>query len=186
MTSDQGTSPLQPAALLYLNQIHNTIITGGNELEIDVDESWIWARARRPIVLQLNPPVTAGNVTLTQGSTAGTFSTLPTVNGSNVSVEGWYLKPDNGPELYRITQHTSGQLTFAIDAAFPQTSYASTFHCFQLEYDLIPGYLIVDSYNDTVDFIESGTTVLTGTITHGTYTPAGFATAPGFWSGWTA
>lgn len=177
MTSDQGTSPLQPAALLYLNQLHDTIIAGGNELEIDVDESWVWAKARRPIVLQLNPPVTAGSVTLTQGSTAGTFSTLPTINASNVSVEGWYLKPDNGPEVYRIVQHTSGQTTFQIDAAFPQASYASSFHCFQLEYDLLPAYLVVDNLNDTLDFIESGTTVLSATIAHGSYTPAALATA---------
>ncbi len=177
MTSSQGTSPLTADALLYLNQIHNTIITGGNELEVDVDESWIWARARRPIILNLNPPVTAGNVTLTQGSTAGTFSTVPQINASNASVEGWYLKPDNGPEIYRIVQHTSGQTTFALDGAFPQTSYASTFHCFQLEYDLIPSYLTVDTLNDTLDFIESGSTVLSATITHGSYTPAGYATA---------
>ena len=177
MTSDLGTSPLQAAALLYLNQIHNTVITGGNELEVDVDESWIWARARRPLILNLNPPVTAGNVTLTLGSTAGTFSANPQVNGASASVEGWYLKPDNGPEIYRIIQHTSGATTFALDAAFPQTSYASTFHCFQLEYDLIPAYLVADNFNDTLDFIESGTTVLSGTITHGSYTPAGYATA---------
>lgn len=176
VTSDKGTSSLAPAALLYLNQIHNTIITGGNELEVDVDESWIWARARRPIVLNLNPPVTAGNVTLTQGSTAGTFSTLPQVNLTNASVEGWYLKPDNGPEVYRIVQHTSGQTTFSLDAAFPQTSYGSTFKCFQLEYDLIPSYVVIDSYNDTLDFIESGTTVLSASLTHGSYTPAALAT----------
>lgn len=177
ITSDKGTSSLQAAALLYLNQIHTTVITGGNELEIDVDESWIWARARRPIILNLNPPVTAGSVTLTQGSTAGTFSTSPQVSAANVSVEGWYLAADNNPEKYRITQHTSGQTTFQLDAAFPQTSYASTYRCFQLEYDLVAGYLVVDSANDTLDFIESGTTVLSATITHGSYTPAALATA---------
>ncbi len=175
MTSDRGTSSLQTAALLYLNQIHSTILTGGNELEIDVDESWIWARARRPIILNLNPPVTAGNVTLTQGSTAGTFSTLPQINAANVSVEGWYLAADNGPEKYRIIQHTSGQTTFQLDGAFPQTSYASTFKCYQLEYDLIPSVLIVDNLNDTLDFIESGTSVLSATLTHGAYSPAAYA-----------
>lgn len=177
LTSDLGTSSLQPAALLYLNQLHQTIIAGGNELETDIDESWIWARARRPIIVNLNPPITAGSVTLTLGSTAGTFSTAPQLNSSNVSVEGWYLRADNGPEIYRIVQHTSGNTTFALDGAFPQTSYASTYHCFQLEYELVPAYIAVDQYNDTIDFIESGTTVLSGTITHGSYSPSALATA---------
>lgn len=176
LTSDLGTSPLQPAALLYLNQLHQTIICGGNELEVDIDESWIWARARRPIVVNLNPPITTGSVTLTQGSTAGTFSSAPQLNSSNVSVEGWYLKPTNGPEVYRIATHTSGLTTFSLDAAFPQSSYGSTYSCFQLEYELVPSYLVVDQYNDRLDFISRGTTAQNATLTHGTYTPAALAT----------
>ena len=185
MTSSQGTSPLTSDALLYINQIHNTIITGGNELEMDVDESWIWARARRPIILNLNPPYNAstgaGSVTLTQGLTAGTFSSVPQLTfnnvATNVSLEGWYLKPDNGPEIYRIIQHTSGSANFSLDAAFPQSSYASTFSAFQLEYDLVTSYIIVDTYNDTFDFISSGTTQQSATLTHGSYAPAAYATA---------
>jgi len=176
VTSDQGTSSLQSAALLYLNQIHNTVITGGNELEVDIDESWVWAQARRPLILNLNPPVTAGSVTLNQGSVTGTFSTAPQVNGASASVEGWYLKPDGGPEVYRIIQHTSGQTSFQLDCAFPQSNYASTFHCFQLEYDLTPSYIVIDQYNDTLDFISRGTTVQTATMTHGAYTPGSLAT----------
>lgn len=180
MTSDIGTSSLQTAALLYLNQIHNTVITGGNELEVDIDESWIWARAKRPIILNLNPPLvsgSSGSVTLTTGSNVGTFSTVPQpYAGTNASVEGWYLKPDGAPEIYRIIQHTNGATTFSLDAAFPQANYASTFNCFQLEYDLVTSYIIVDTGNDTLDFISSGTTVQSATITHGSYTPATFAT----------
>lgn len=176
LTSDAGTSALIPSALLYLNQIHHTIITGGNELEVDVDESWIWARARKPIILQLNPPVTTGTVTLTQGSATGTFSTAPQVNGSNASVEGWYLRPDGNAEIYRIVQHTSGQTSFQLDATFPQSNYSSTFECFQLEYDLVPNTLTVDNYNDKLDFISRGTTVQTATLTHGNYTPGSLAT----------
>lgn len=176
MTSDLGTSPLQAAALLYLNQLHETVICGGNELETDIDESWTWAKGRRPIIVNLNPPITAGSVTLTLGSTAGTFSTAPQLNSANVSVENWYLKPDNGPEIYRIATHTSGSTAFSLDAAFPQTSYASTYHCFQLEYELIPSYIIVDQYNDTLDFISRGTTAQSATMTHGSYTPSALAT----------
>ncbi len=98
------------------------------------------------------------------------------MNAANVSVEGWFLRPTNGPEIYRIATHTSGLTTFSLDAAFPQSSYASTYNCFQLEYELVPSYLIIDQYNDTIDFTSKGTVSQTATLTHGTYTPAALAT----------
>ena len=182
MTSAQGVSPLTADALYYLNQIHQTIICGGNELETDVDESWVWAKARRPCVVNLNPPITSGSVSLTQGSSAGTFSQTPQLLINNVntnqSVEGWYLFPtESGPEKYRIIQHTSGSTTFTLDAPFPQSSYVGVFLCFQLEYDLLPQYVTVDTFNDTLDFISMGTTAQVATITHGSYTPAALITA---------
>ena len=182
MTSSQGVSPLTADALYYLNQLHQTIICGGNELDTDIDESWTWARSRRPIIVNMNPPITNGSVSLTQGQVIGTFSTVPqlTINGvaTNTSVEGWYLFPqESGPEKYRITQHTSGSTTFSLDAPFPQSSFSGGCYVFQLEYDLIPGSLIVDQFNDTADFISAGTVSQSATVPHGTYTPAALATA---------
>lgn len=178
ITSDQGTSPRQGAALLYLNQIHHNLVMGGCELETDVDEPWVWATARHPIIIQLNPALTTGTCAFTYGSTSATFSVAPQLQSANVSVEGWHIKPDGCPEVYRIVSHSSGSTSFSLDAPFPQaTNAAQTFRMFQLDYDLIAAALVVDKENDTLDFIESGTTVLTATVTHGSYSPAALATA---------
>jgi len=171
--NQDSTSPYYTQALDYLNQIHHTVITGGSEFNLEVDEPWVWARASRPLILELQPYYSTGSVALTLGSASGTFSAAPTV-----SVEGWYLKLDSGPELYRITQHTASSTSFSIDALFTQTSVtAQSFRCFQLDYDLIGTHIIVDNSNDKADFIVSGTTVITATLTHGAYTPAAYATA---------
>lgn len=178
ITSDQGISPRTTAALLYLNQIHSNLVIGGSELNTDVDEPWVWAKSRRPTIIQLNPAITSGTCSLTYGSQTGAFSTAPQVNGSNVSVQGWFLKLQTGPELYKVATHSSGSTAFQLDAAFPQlTNAAANFTLFQLDYDVVASYLIVDSENATLDFIESGTTVLTATIASGSYTPAALATA---------
>lgn len=135
----------------------------------------MWARARRPLVLELQPPYTTGSVTLTLGSVSGTFSVAP-----SASVEGWFLQLSGGtnPEVYRIASHTAASTSFQLDAAFTQTTVtSSTFSIFKLDYDLIGSYITIDADNDRLDFIETGSTVRTGTITHGAYTPAGLATA---------
>lgn len=149
------------------------MITGGSEFNLEVDEPWIWARARRPLVLEIQPAYTTGSVTLTQGSESGTFSSAP-----SASLEGYFLKLDNGPEIYRIAQHTAASTAFEIDAAFPQTSVSGqAYHAFLTDYDLVGTYITIDSTNDKLDFIETGTTVVTATIAHGSYLPADLATA---------
>lgn len=176
LTSDIGTSPRRAAALLYLNQIHLTMVTGGNELNIDIDEPWVWARARQPIVIQLNPSITTGTCSLAQGSAVGSFSTAPQVNGSNASLENWMIRPVGFPELYRISSHTAGSTNFYIDAPYPQTTNASlNFSAFQLDYDLVTSIINIDANNDTVDFSEDGLTNLQASIVHGAYTPSALA-----------
>lgn len=171
--NQDSTSNYYQQAIDYLNQIHHTVITGGSEFNLEVDEPWVWASARRPIVLEIQPAHTTGSVTLTQGSESGTFSSAP-----SSSLEGYYLKLNNGPEVYRIAQHTAASAAFELDAAFPQTTVTGqTFLALKLEYDLSDSYIVIDSSNDKLDFIESGTTVLTGTLVHGSYLPADLATA---------
>lgn len=167
-----GTSAYEADALGYLNKVHHTIIAGGNEFNTEIDEVWTWAKARRPLILELQPALETGSVSLTQGLESGAFSAAPAY-----SVEGWYLKVTNEDDYFKIISHTAGQTAFELDAAFTGTTgSALTFKCFKLEYDLIASYLIVDNFNDKLDFIESGTTELTATLTHGSYTPAQLAT----------
>lgn len=168
---------MQARALLYLNQIHHNLVIGGSELNIEVDEPWVWARARRPIIIQLNPAISSGSVALDYGSVAGIFNTPPQQDGVNISVQGWHIQPDNCPEIYKITQHTSGSVNFQLDNPFNQFSASSTFKMFQLDYDLIRSVLIIDSENDTLDFSEDGVTTLTATLPHGSFTQAALASA---------
>lgn len=171
--NQDSSSPYYQQAIDYLDQIHNTVITGGSEFNLDVDEPWVWARARRPLVLEIQPYYSAGSVSLTQGSVSGTFSSAPTL-----SLEKYFIKLDSGPEVYRIVSHAANSTSFSLDAAFPQTSTAgATFKAYLLDYDLVNGYIVIDPENDTMDFIESGTTVLSASVTHGSYTPSGLATA---------
>lgn len=171
--NSDSSSPYYQQAIDYLDQIHNTVITGGSEFNLDVDEPWVWAKARRPLVLEIQPYYSTGSVSLTQGSSSGTFSAAPTI-----SLEKYFLKLDSGPEVYRIASHAANSTGFSLDAAFPQTSATgATFKAFLLDYDLVNNYIVIDSENDTMDFIESGTTVLTATIAHGSYTPASLTNA---------
>lgn len=180
ITSDmnQGTSQWRTRALLYLNQIHHNIVMGGCELNVEVDEPWIWARSPFPLIIRANTGITNGTCALTYGSLAGTFSAAPTdPTGANISVQGWHLRPTGAPEIYKITQHTSGSTSFTLDAPFPQATNASlNFWLFQIDYDLIGQSLTIDQTNNKLDFVESGTTLVTATLTMGSYTPAGLAT----------
>lgn len=170
--NQDGTSSFDTQAIDYLNQIHSTVITGGNEFETDIDEPWVWARATRPIVLELQPVFNTGSVAIVLGAVTGTFSSAPTV-----SVEGWFLKLSSSPETYKIVSHSANTTGFSIDAAFTQSTVtADTFQAFKLDYELVNSYITVNSSNDTADFIANGSNVATATLVHGSYTPAGYAT----------
>src|ERR1043165_2396903 len=73
-----STSDYDARAVEYLTAAHQNLLAGGNEFGIDCGEDWAWAKASRPIVLTLQAPYDTGSVTLTAGSTAGTFSIAPT------------------------------------------------------------------------------------------------------------
>ncbi len=174
MTSAQGTSPLAADALLYLNQIHNAIICGGTELETDIDESWIWARARNPHIIQLSAPYTTGSVSLTVSSISGTFSVAP-----STSLSGWYIRAQGGPEVYRIGFHQAASVHFQLDAAFPQTSYSGPFTAFRLEYEICSQYITIDGSNDTFSVSSTGVAgpeAYDVALNWGTYSPLNLLT----------
>lgn len=167
-----GTSSFESQALDYLNQVHHSIINGGNEFDVDVDEAWTWAKAKHPIILELQPALETGTVSLTQGSESGSFSSAPAA-----SQQGNFLKIDNRDEYFKIAQHTAGATAFELDAAYTgDTGATLTFKSIQLDYDLVSEYIIIDSTNNKLDFEETASTELTATLTAGTYTPAQLAT----------
>ena len=167
-----GNSDLEADALEYLNRIHHTIIAGGNEFDVEVDEPWLWARAKNPMVIELQPKYGTGTVLLTLGSEVGAFSAAPAI-----SLEGYFIQCEGRETIYRIAQHTAASTAFEIDGLYAEATGATqNYKAFKLDYDLVPSHLIIDSTNNKIDFIKTGTTEITTTLTAGVYTPAALAT----------
>lgn len=172
-----GNSPYETQVLNYLNRVHFTLISGGTipisgDTSVTVDEVWPWARARLPLILELQPKQNTGTVSLTQGSEAGTFSSAP-----SVSLKGWYLRIVGREEWLRIASHTASATAFELDGAYPDTTGASlNFEAVKLDYDLIPDYIVVDTENNKLQFQETAGTTLTATLTSGSYSPSAYAT----------
>lgn len=167
-----GTSRFESQALDYLNKLHHKVITGGSAFNLTINESWIWAKNPWPIILELQPKYNTGTVTLTLGSEAGTFSAAPAV-----SLEGWYFKIADNDEYFKIAQHTAASTAFELDAAYTITGGAGlSFEAYKLEYKIVPDFLVIDSSNNKIDFVEAGTTEITATLAAGVYSPADLAT----------
>lgn len=176
-----GTSSYESEALTFVNRVHYSIIAGGTialgkDQTIEIDEVWPWSRAKRPMVLELQPAYETGTVTLTQSSEAGTFSSAP-----SYSVAGWYLRIVGREGVFRIASHTAADTAFELDAAYPDTTGSGlSFEVFKLDYDLTPDYLVIDSSNNKIDFKKTaGGSELTATLTAGAYTPSALATHVG-------
>lgn len=172
-----GTSSYESQLLNYLNRVHYTLVAGGtiplgNDTSITIDEVWPWAKARSPLILELQPKYTTGTVTFTQGSEAGTFSAGPAA-----SLKGWHIRIVGKDEYYKISQHTAAATAFEIDGGYADESGSGlSFEAYKLDYDLIPEFIVVDSTNDKIQVQKVAGSTLTGTLTHGTYTPAQLAT----------
>lgn len=172
-----GNSSYETEALNRLNEVHFALICGGTiplgkDSTVEIDEDWIWARARRPLILELQPKVSTGTVSLTQGDEAGTFSSAPAS-----SLAGWYLRVQGRPDVLRIASHTAGATAFELDGHYPDdTGSGLNFEAYKLDYDLLPTHIVIDETNYKIQFQESAGTTLTGSLTKGTYTPAQLAT----------
>lgn len=144
----------------------------GKDTTAEIDETWVWARSPKPLILELQPKIDTGTVTLTLGSEAGTFSTAPTV-----SVAGWFIRVKGRDEWFRIASHTASATAFEIDGIYPDATTSTLgFEVVKLDYDLLPEYIVIDSTNNKVQFQETTGTTLTATLTAGSYTPSALAT----------
>ena len=128
------------------------VMDRSNELDVDTSDDWTavvqtniqaayigvleeivapWAKKRPPGVLITVPEILT-SATLTQGSTAGSFA-----SGPSVSVAGYKIWSDNDQVCCRIATHVAGATAFVLDAAYPETGGAAvSVHVFQDEYDL--------------------------------------------------
>lgn len=163
---DDGTSHFDSIVVDRLNALYQGLLAGGNEFGIDIAEPWVWAQSKRPILLTLLPNYNTTNAVMTQGSFNASFSAAPTI-----SLEGYFLRLTNLDDIYRIAHHTASQTAFTLDQPYIQPSGTFGFEAFKLDYDLIDNTVIIDQYNDSIDFRENASVTLTAVLTHGSYTP---------------
>lgn len=168
-----GNSPFQTIALTYVNKVHQAIIGGGSILNLNVDEPWVWARSRFPMVVELQPAYTSGSVTVSNQATNIVFSQAP-----SQSVEGWHFQVIGKSTVYKITNHTASGTAATLDSNFVDDSGVYNFRAMKLDYQIFPAFIYVDNYNDTLNFQEitvgtasNTTTTLVASIQHGSYTP---------------
>lgn len=173
-----GNSDFQTVGLTYLNRAHHAIIGGGSIFNLNVDEPWVWARSRNPIILELQPVFNTGQAQITQGDINLYFSSAP-----SISLEGWNFQIYSGSTVYRITSHAAGSTAAQIDSSFIDSAGTYNFRAFKLDYQIFPAYLYVDNYSDKLDFAEvsigtatSTTATRTASIPHGSYAPATYLT----------
>jgi len=122
--------------------------------------------------MELEPKYDTGTITLTQGSEAGIFSSAP-----SSSLQGWHIKIEGRPEVFKIAQHTAGQTGFELDAHYTDTTGSGlNFEAFKLDYEVLPNVIVIDSGNDKFQFQKASGTTLTATLTQGVYSPSALAT----------
>lgn len=159
-----GTSPFDAQATAYLDKVYQGLIAGNNLFDMSCMEPWVWAQSKHPILLTLSAKVT-GAATMTNGSTAGTFSVAP-----SVSLEGRYIALDGHADLYRISQHTAASTAFAIDQVFLDSTGSYNYSAYKYDYEAINDVIIITAKNGKIDFAEGGSQ-LTATLTPGSYSP---------------
>lgn len=172
-----GNSPYETRVLNYVNRVHFALVAGGTipigkDSTVEIDETWPWAKAKNPLVLELQPPYSTGNVTISRGNESGTFYPAP-----SISLRGYHLFIPGREEVFRIVAHEADATTFEIDSTYPDTSVSGVaFVAFKIDYTLIPSVLIVSDSNNKIQFQKTAGNTLTGTLTKGVYTPAQLAT----------
>lgn len=164
-----GSSQFESDVVLYLNKVYQNLLAGGNLFDPSANEAWVWAQSKNPILFSLAPTVT-GTATLTNGSTAGTFGSTPTL-----SLEGRYLFISGQSDVYKISQHTAASTSFSIDQEYLETTGSYNYTATKLDYDMFSNTIIINSKNNKIDFTEGGGE-LTATLTSGSYTPAALCT----------
>lgn len=172
-----GTSAYETQALDFINRVHFSLVAGGTialgkDMTVQIDETWPWAKAKGPLVIELQPKYDTGTITLTQGSEAGTFSSGPTS-----SLQGYHIQINGREEWFKIAQHTAAATAFELDGAYPDASGSGlSFTAVKLDYQLVPAYIIINESNNKIQFQKTAGVTLTGSLTNGVYSPSDLAT----------
>jgi len=147
-----ATSGLYSKALDYVNRIQQTLILGGaiavgrdlatsagiyaHVVDLPVTD-WYWARKQPRGIVTTDASIETGTVTVTEGSTAVTFSSAPAA-----SVAGWRLEVAKLPTVPRILTHTAASTSATLDAVWPEdTQTLASYVCYNPEYDLASDFV---------------------------------------------
>lgn len=118
---DDGTSfyDQNGQVMDYINKAHVAILGGGNEFDFELSKPWSWAVVKDASVLVLQPEINPIVVTVTEGSAAITFGSVPPQ-----SLTGWLLQVTDRPDYMRIKSHIAGTLSATIDGPYADESGA--------------------------------------------------------------
>lgn len=147
-SGDNVSSPDFAAnALLYLNLAQRELAAGTCRLFPQIVATFPWAKSVYPKTLTLIPSST-GTVTLTQNSTAITFS-----SGPAATVANYLIKFGTNETTYRITAHTAASTSATLDSECISASGSSSYTLFKVDYtigsaDILRLISVLHSYID--------------------------------------
>lgn len=122
-------------SLEYLNRAHLAVLSGSNELGIEVGEPFVWAKSKNPGVLNLVAPYETGTISVTASSTSATLSVAP-----SISLAGYYIRVSDRPEYFRVSAHTAATTSITLDATYTdETGSGLSFVAYKFEYQLASG-----------------------------------------------
>lgn len=164
-----GNSPYETDVLNKLNRAYHNLISGGTiplgkDHSVEIDENWPWAKAKSPLIIELQPAYTTGFINLNLASEAGTFTQAPVS-----SLAGYHLNINGRDEWFKITTHTAADTAVELDGLYPDESGTFAFSAVKLDYPLLPTLITVNSESNKIQFQKTAGSTLTGTLTSGTY-----------------
>lgn len=104
-----GTSEWDTKAVDYLNRVYKALCAGSSEFLPEFIDDWWWMRAGASLIL--DPVISAGTVSVTNGFSAASFSVPPSLD-----VLGWRLKIEGHPDIFSIASIGGG--TAVLDSIY--------------------------------------------------------------------
>lgn len=123
-----GTSEWDTKAVDYLNRVYKALCAGSSEFLPEFVDDWWWMRAGDALIL--DPVISDGTISITNGFNAFTLSDPP-----SMSVINWKLKIDGHPDVFHVTDIAGG--AGELDTAYTgPTNTAATYKLMHTQYNL--------------------------------------------------
>lgn len=124
----EGGSEWDTKAVDYLNRVYKALCAGSSEFLPEFIDDWWWMRARANLIL--DPVITDGTVSVTNGFSAINFSVAPTLD-----VHLWRFRVKGHPDVFTIASVGGGSAT--LDSIYTgPTDAAAEYELLHVDYDL--------------------------------------------------